>query len=559
VLKLANNRFTGPLPAEFRHIKAVAQLHLHDNDFSGNLPSWICTLPQLAVLAVEENNFDGALPGCMDELLQLLVFSAQGNQFVGASPGFPAQIQKLTLGNNQLTGPLPHITTLHALKVLDLHRNSFDGTIPHDLRPLSQLKALLLSNNRLSGSVALLPVTLEILLLDNNKLGGALPSLMPFRRLKRLTLFQNDFEGQLSLPAGVRMELLLAHSNRLSCQIQAPNTSLNRGGNSSLRGKALVTPGNAISGPPPVALHLSMARASFLWVSTFVDAWLHELIIVPCGLLALVCMVAASPHLLYTGTAEPWQQASCNALVAFVRVSPSAVRSKSCQRILQLQLWCFKRLAAWAVLGLLVLVPLYVSGARRYDCGELWLKSTIADLINSPVEEWCCAVAACVYAGMAAAAISELQSLETSRSSPVLQIEEPAVGVTPAMEVTWRKHAVLILLWLPIICILSLPMVLAMISLSVPPDENMLGLGEGLLGAASATMGAALYLIKSYALPALADLLTRLVYKDSPPSTAKGRLAMSGMFWIVVAVPSITVLIINEDCFAAWLKAGRFL
>ena len=87
----------------------------------------------------------------------------------------------------------------------------------------------------------------------------------------------------------------------------------------------------------------------------------------------------------------------------------------------------------------------------------------------------------------------------------------------------------------------------------------MLGLGEGLLGAASATMGAALYLIKSYALPALADLLTRLVYKDSPPSTAKGRLAMSGMFWIVVAVPSITVLIINEDCFAAWLKAGRFL
>jgi len=413
---------------------------------------------------------------------------------------------------------------------------------------------LLLSNNRLRGTLPPLPFTLEILLLANNKLGGALSSFARFDKLSMLTLFQNDFEGALSLPADGHMKLLLVHSNRLSCHIEAPNTTMvDDGQDSNFRGKVLVLPGNKIHGPLPAHLPFSMERASFLYVSDFGAVWSHQLISVIVGLGLLVGAVAAAPHLQHKQLAEAsWQQASCRALTAFLCVTPSAVRIKSYRRVLESQLWCFKVLVCWTALGLVVLVPLYNSGAHLYGCGSLWYTSSIVYLSDSPVVEWCCAAASLLYAGMCAAAIIELQVRERRRDahqSDVLQSSTISSG-----DFCWKRHAVLVVLWLPTICILSLPMALAMLSLSLPPNENVLGLGEDVLFIAHATMGAALYLTKLHVLPNLAKFLTRIVYKKAAPKNTVGRLVMAGIFWIVVFVPAITVLVINEDCFAAWLK-----
>ena len=59
----------------------------------------------------------------------------------------------------------------------------------------------------------------------------------------------------------------------------------------------------------------------------------------------------------------------------------------------------------------------------------------------------------------------------------------------------------LVLLWLPVVCVLSMPMVMYLLTLSLPPDENSIGLGHGGIKFLGYAIGLILYCIKSLVLP----------------------------------------------------------
>jgi len=57
-----------------------------------------------------------------------------------------------------------------------------------------------------------------------------------------------------------------------------------------------------------------------------------------------------------------------------------------------------KALGLMGIPMFLVMVPLYIAGANRFECGEAWLKSTVVYLSDSPAVEWTVAAMACVAA-----------------------------------------------------------------------------------------------------------------------------------------------------------------
>lgn len=67
-----------------------------------------------------------------------------------------ANITALTgimLGNNNLSGPIPDLSSLKRLETLDLGDNQFSGEIPSSLGNINSLRELFLQNNNLTGLV----------------------------------------------------------------------------------------------------------------------------------------------------------------------------------------------------------------------------------------------------------------------------------------------------------------------------------------------------------------------------------------------------------------------
>ncbi|KAA8536196.1 hypothetical protein F0562_028674 [Nyssa sinensis] len=62
-------------------------------------------------------------------------------------------LTSLWLGGNDLTGPIPDMSSLKALQTLHLEGNQFEGSIPESLGTLPKLSEVFLQNNKLNGSV----------------------------------------------------------------------------------------------------------------------------------------------------------------------------------------------------------------------------------------------------------------------------------------------------------------------------------------------------------------------------------------------------------------------
>jgi len=114
---------------------------------------------------------------------------------------FLTTLNQLDLSENSLSGKIPSVLEqLQGLTYLNLARNHLKGTIPEEIYSLNSLRLLALDRNELSGTLSnnvgnLLD--LEILWLFSNKFIGLLPNpLGELKYLKELHLDQNMLEGQ---------------------------------------------------------------------------------------------------------------------------------------------------------------------------------------------------------------------------------------------------------------------------------------------------------------------------------------------------------------------------
>ena len=113
-------------------------------------------------------------------------------------------VQRLVLGNNQLTGSIPaELGNLTYLQELGLYNNQLSGPIPAELGNLSNLQILRLGRNQLSGSIPaeLGNLTyLQELSLHNNQLSGSIPGqLGNLTNLQSLILATNQLSGVIPL------------------------------------------------------------------------------------------------------------------------------------------------------------------------------------------------------------------------------------------------------------------------------------------------------------------------------------------------------------------------
>ena len=161
-----------------------------------------------------------------------------------------AALRTLYLHNNRLSGPIPALSNLRNLQILYLYNNQLSGPIPASLSNLTGLYYLSLSNNRLSGPIPDLRTLTNLtwLYLHNNRLSGSFPALSS-TRLTQLHLSNNQLSGPIpsTLNTLTGLVTLNLYNNRLSDPIPTDWSGL-----TALRN--LYLNNNRLSGPIPASL-----------------------------------------------------------------------------------------------------------------------------------------------------------------------------------------------------------------------------------------------------------------------------------------------------------------
>ncbi|CAB9511528.1 serine threonine-protein kinase BRI1-like [Seminavis robusta] len=187
-LFVADNRLQGPIPAWIGNITNLKNINLSFNHMTGGLPLSLGTLENLEGLALDYNLFTSDLDviesSDMPSLEQLYL---ENNQFTGAlGDQFLKEmtnLKYLDISDNYIDGSIPpHLFTMPAVKVLDLHDNEFTA-MPTFFNENNIMQLLALQKNQLKG----FPVPTSI-----NELKG----------LKHLDLSQNEFTGEIPATIG---------------------------------------------------------------------------------------------------------------------------------------------------------------------------------------------------------------------------------------------------------------------------------------------------------------------------------------------------------------------
>ena len=181
VVLLANNRLSGAMPAFFYDSDAVEELRVGNNAFEGEVRCPPSPRPTFRVFDAERNALDGPLPDCFFE-------------------SYP-NLQRLQLGANALTGPLPStVGDAKKLVTLDIPKAGLTGPLPPELAEATALASIYLSHNYLDGTLdgSLLNAFPHLYLFDAsyNAFTGPLPQVSCcIPHLRHLILSQNRFTG----------------------------------------------------------------------------------------------------------------------------------------------------------------------------------------------------------------------------------------------------------------------------------------------------------------------------------------------------------------------------
>lgn len=196
-LAITRNFISGEIPASLGELRGLRTLDLSYNQLTGSIPPSIGSLPELSNLILCHNHLNGSLPRFLSQTLTRI--DLKRNNLTGAiSPtSLPPSLQYLSLGWNQLTGPVHQVLLrLNQLSYLDLSLNRFTGAVPGQIfgfpitnlqlqrnffygavQPSNQvtIATVDLSFNRFSGEISPLLSSVQNLYLNNNRFTGQVP------------------------------------------------------------------------------------------------------------------------------------------------------------------------------------------------------------------------------------------------------------------------------------------------------------------------------------------------------------------------------------------------
>ncbi|XP_047052517.1 receptor protein-tyrosine kinase CEPR1-like [Lolium rigidum] len=233
-IDLTSWRLTGRIPPGIcAALPALRELQLGFNDIRGGFPASLLNCSSLETLNLSYSGVSGAVPD-LSPMRALRELDMSNNLFTGAFP--VASLVNMTslevVNFNENPGfdvwrPPEALTRLRRLRVLILSTTSMRGGVPAWLGNMTTLTDLELSGNFLTGRIP--PslgrlANLEFLELYYNELSGAIPDeLGNLTRLADVDLSENRLSGAIpdSLCALPRLRVLQVYTNFLAGPIPA--------------------------------------------------------------------------------------------------------------------------------------------------------------------------------------------------------------------------------------------------------------------------------------------------------------------------------------------------
>ncbi|GFY93175.1 leucine-rich repeat protein kinase family protein [Actinidia rufa] len=224
VLDLSTNLLEGQIPGNLSHCNNLRILSLDQNKCIGNLPKELGSLSQLVALNIQLKQFDESNPSFFWEPLKSSTFHGWREHVGGKYSRLTSlpqnlgltlpNIQKLALGENQLSGLIPRsISNASKLESLNLASNNFSPGVPINFGNLKNLSMLSLYESGLgTGDINDLNFISTLvncskligLYIEYNSFGGVLPnSIANFStQLKHLSVTGNKISGSIPQDIG---------------------------------------------------------------------------------------------------------------------------------------------------------------------------------------------------------------------------------------------------------------------------------------------------------------------------------------------------------------------
>jgi len=274
-LLVSNNHLSGSVPVGIGALTNLTLLYLGNNSLSGVISEeHFVGLTNLKYIDFSHNELDVVMDkGWVPPFsLDTAIFASchlgpQIPNWLRSQKG----ITELDISNTGLIGRIPDWfwTTMSNAASLDISLNKISGDLPHNLE-FMLLESLALQSNRLTGSIPLLPRTMEVLDISRNNLNGFVPSNFQAPHLQYAALFSNCIVG--TIPTSIcqwpELKILDLSNNLLTGELpdcgskdlkqwtsSSNNSSrANSKGSSSMVIETLLLSNNSLSGGFPLFL-----------------------------------------------------------------------------------------------------------------------------------------------------------------------------------------------------------------------------------------------------------------------------------------------------------------